>query len=664
MARKSTKKDDGYMQLPLWTPDSDWKPPKLEDLPSWAGAGRIAIDIETKDPFLKKLGPSVRRGGYISGVSFAIEDMGRAFYLPLRHAGGGNMELEPTLAYLRHNASIFKGEVVGANFSYDLDYLLEEGICFPNISRIRDIQIADPLIYEIYNSYSLANIAQRWGLPGKDETLLREAAQAFNIDPKADMHLLHSKYVGPYGEQDALSLLPILRKQEKKIDEEGLWEVYNMESDVLPVLVNMRRRGVRIDEDKLDYISKWALEEESKALAEVKHATGTSIAVGDVWKPLAIVPALEFIGIDIEYTKTGKPSIRKDILEGIHHPVAEKLSWARKVNKVRTTFAESVRTHMVNGRIHCTFNQLPVDRGTDEEDADIRGARYGRLSCVDPNLQQQPARDEFAKMWRSIYVPEEGKLWASNDYSQQEPRMLVHYAELCGFPRAEDAADKYRNDPNTDNHQMMADMAGIPRKPAKSLFLGKCYGMGGAKLCRKLELPTRWGVFFYGQRGKKAQYFINAEDAWECARKEQGRAFEVAGEEGQSIIDTFDSKLPFVHMLAKKCENTAKKEGKIFTIGKRHCHFPTDATGQYDWTYRALNRLIQGSAADQTKHALVQVERAGHFLQLQVHDELCLSVENKEEAEEVAEIMRNCLPINVPSKVDVEIGKSWGDSMG
>ena len=266
-------------------------------------------------------------------------------------------------------------------------------------------------------------------------------------------------------------------------------------------------------------------------------------------------------------------------------------------------------------------------------------------------------------MWRSIYVPEKGKLWASNDYSQQEPRMLVHYAELCKLQRAKEAADKYRTDPNADNHQMMAEMAGIERKPAKALFLGKCYGMGGAKLCDKLELDTRWGVFFYGQYGKKPMYFEEAEHAWEAARVEGGKAFKVAGEEGQKIIDKFDDELPFVHMLAKECEGRAKKMGFIRTIGGRHCHFPRDNTGQFDWTYKALNRLIQGSSADQTKRALVEVEKAGHFLQLQVHDELCLSVENTEEAEQVAEIMRSCMPINVPSKVDVEIGKSWGDSM-
>lgn len=649
------------MQLPLWSPESNWKPPELSDLPSWAGAKRVAIDIETKDPFLKQLGPSVRRGGYIAGISFAIEDMPKGYYLPIRHAGGGNMDLQPTLNYLRENCKNFTGTVVGANFNYDLDYLLEEGIEFPNIEYIRDIQIADPLINELHRSYSFENIAKRYGVPGKDETMLREAAAAHGVSPKGGMHLLHSKFVGAYGEQDAFGLLPILRKQEKIIDEQDLWDIYNLESEVLPVLVKMRRRGVLIDQDRLDGVDMWSLEQESECLAKVKHITGIEIRVGDVWKAEALAPALEYIGIKIERTaKTNKPSIRADILDEIDHPVADALLWARKVNKLRTTFSTSVRRYMVNGRIHCTLNQLPVDKGDDS--GGVKGARYGRLSCQDPNLQQQPSRDEFAKMWRGIYRPEAGMQWASCDYSQQEPRMLIHYAELCKLPKAAQAADQYRSDPETDNHQLMAEMAGIERKPAKELFLGKCYGMGGAKLCTKLGLPTRWGVFFYGQK-KQAQYFENPEAAWELARNEGGKAFEVAGVEGQQIIDKFDKELPFVGKLAKDCQDRARKKGVIVTVGNRHCHFPIDNNGQYDWTHKALNRLIQGSSADQTKRALVEVDKAGHYLQLQVHDELCLSVKDPDEAEAVAEIMRTCVPLNVPSKVDVEIGASWGESM-
>lgn len=625
------------IQLPLWAPQSSWLPPKIIDLPSdWNAFSRVAIDTETYDPNLKTTGISVRTGGHVVGVSLAFED-GPAFYLPIRHKGGGNMLESEVLKYLRYQSANYKGVIVGANLSYDLDWLLEEGLVFNQLKWFRDIQIADPLINELHMSYSLDNIAKRYGFAGKNEALLNEAAAAYGVKPKGGLHELHSQYVGPYAVDDARLPLQIIRQQERIIEEQDLWDIYNLESKVLPVLVKLRRRGVRIDCDKLEYIENWSLAEEAKALKEVEHLCGIKIAVGDVWKAEVMVKPLESLGIQVEYTAKGKPSIRADILDHLEHPVGKALLRARKVNKLRTTFAGSIRTHMVQGRIHCTFNQLPRDDGATDDG--IKGARYGRLSCETPNLQQQPSRDEFAKMWRSIYLPEAGQLWAANDYSQQEPRMLVHFAEIVGLPRAKEAAEKYRTDPNTDNHQMMAEMAGIPRKPAKELFLGKCYGMGGPKLCGKLGLPTKTIV------------------------NRQGKHIVVAGDEGQKIIDRFDEQLPFVRMLAEKCEKTAAQRGYIKTVLGRHCHFPKDENGNYDWCHKALNRLIQGSSADQTKKAMVEADAAGFDIIIQVHDEIAFSVNNKQEGEAAADIMRNCVSLNIPSKVDVEIGPSWGESM-
>ncbi|WP_217468822.1 DNA polymerase, partial [Staphylococcus aureus] len=281
------------------------------------------------------------------------------------------------------------------------------------------------------------------------------------------------------------------------------------------------------------------LDKETEALAQVRSITGHRIAVGDVWKPEVIAPALEHIGIKLNKTSQGKPNIDKELLGSIDHPVADLLERARKVNKLRTTFASSVRDHMVNGRLHGTFNQLR--RQKDDESDGTAGAAYGRLSSEHPNLQQQPARDEFAMMWRAIYLPEEGQHWASNDYSQQEPRMAVHYAclakDLIGHQAwlsAIEARDKYRNDPNTDNHQMMADMAGIKRKDAKEIYLGLSYGMGGAKMCRKLGLPTMMAV-----RGPRFQLFdVNSPEGQRLVA-EGARRFEAAGPEGQALLDTF-----------------------------------------------------------------------------------------------------------------------------
>lgn len=652
------------MQQPLFmTAQSDWVAPSLDSIPCWREAKRIAIDCETRDPDLKALGPGAGRrpNSYMTGISFAIED-GPGAYLPIRHEGGGNLPVDGVLAYLRDQSAYFCGDIVGANLPYDLDYLAGEGVSFGRVRYYRDIQIADPLIYELHNGYSMQAIAQRWGFAGKDEALLRAAAADYGIDPKGDMWRMPARFVGPYAEEDARLPLAILRRQERVIDDEDLWGVYNLESKLLPVLTKLRRRGVRIDVDRLEMIEQWALERETEALAQVRHATGIRIAVGDVWRAQALAPVLEHIGIQVGRTATGKPQIDKELLGSIDHVVAQALERARKVNKLRTTFAESVRNHMTNGRIHCTFNQLRRER----DDGTDGGAKYGRLSCEHPNLQQQPARDEFAGMWRSIYLPEEGQLWASNDYSQQEPRMAVHYASISrgllgdrAWRSAIEARDKYRDDPDTDNHQMMADIAKIPRKSAKVIFLGLSYGMGGAKMCRQLGLPTRSVV-----RGPRWRlYDIDSEEGMRLAMQ-GARTFDAAGPEGQALIDTFNQKVAYVKALARACEARAKSVGYITTLSGRRCRFPKAEAGNYEWTHKALNRLIQGSSADQTKEAMIACDEAGLDTIIQVHDEIAFSVESRAEAEKGARIMRECTPLELPSKVDVEIGQSWGHSMG
>jgi len=633
-------------QIPMFQPKVEWRPPVLAELPSWAGAKRVGVDIETCDPLLKKLGPGVRRGAYITGVSFAIED-GPSHYLPVRHAED-NLPEDAVFNYLIQQSKVFTGSVCGASLGYDLDFLAHRGVVFRKAEWFRDVQVADPLLDELRDSYSLEAIGDRWSVPGKDELLLRQGAEAWGVDPKKEMYKLPARFVGQYAIHDALSPLAILRRQEKMVEEEELWKIYDLESRILPVLVKMRRRGVRIDFEQLAKVESWSEREERECLQKVYDETGVRIKVGDVWKPEALARALEYIGVTVPKTKkTLKPSIDKNMLAGIKHPVARMLERARKVNKLRTTFAESVRNHAVNGRIHCTFNQL---RTTREEGEDSKGGRYGRLSCTDPNLQQQPARDDFAAMWRSVYVPDEGGTWAACDYSQQEPRMLVHFAELAGCLGAQKAGDRYRADPNTDTHVMMSRIIyGYPdseeptkkhRTEAKIVFLGLCYSMGGAKLAHGLQMPTKW-----------------------IKIKNGTKMIEVAGPEAQSILDQFNREAPFVQKMAKLCEETAAKRGYIRTLLGRRCRFPLKDNGkEYDWTHKALNRLVQGSSADQTKAAMVAADAQGKKLQLQIHDEIDLTVYSREEGLEMGQIMRDCVPLRVPSKVDVEMGPSWGEA--
>jgi DNA polymerase I-like protein with 3'-5' exonuclease and polymerase domains len=666
MAKAAAKVGRNDVQVPLFHAlAGDWRPPDVSSLPQWPERGRVSIDFETRDDQIKSLGPGVRRGAYIVGFSFAIEETGFATYIPLRHASGDNVpDPQKALQYLRDQAKRFRGPgtvLTGGNLQYDLDFAEQEGIEF-RPEWIRDIQVADPLINELHDSYSVAAICLRRGIEGKDEAELRQGAKDWGLDPKQELWKLPGRYAFKYGVGDAMKPLQVLKMQDADIAAQELQGIFDLESRVLPVLLKMRRRGVLIDQPHLQRVEDWSIVQGNKALEEVKAHTGRTLSLDDVMKPAAVAPILELIGVRLDTTTLGKPSIDKDLLDKLDHRVAVLLGRARRLYKLRNTFVASVREHMVNGRVHSTFNQL---RGSSAHDNEIegveeeKGARYGRLSSCDPNIQQQPSRDHkadekegltYAKMWRAIYIPEPGMEWAACDFSQQEPRVLTHYAELCGCRKARDFGDKYRKDPKADTYDGLSAMTKTKRGQTKTIYLGLSYSMGGAKLCRSLGLPTVW------KPGR------------------DGKLREMAGPEGEALFRAFHDGAPFIKELNYKIQDAIQERGYIKTLLGRRIHFPkkdiptqNPVTGKmeyYDWSHKGLNRLIQGSSADQTKMAVVMLDEAGHFLQLQVHDEVDASVKGREEGEAMADIMRNAVKLTVPMRVDVEIGKSWGHSMG
>lgn len=648
-------------QLPLFDGSSSWTPPSLSSLPRWADARRVSIDWETRDETLTSLGPGVRRGGEVVGFGFALEDDSgnrRAFYLPIGHHAGGNLSWENVLAYMVEQAAAYRGrDVVGANLSYELDYAWELGIKFRPGVRYRDVQLAAPLCNELYQRYNLEAICQRLGIAGKDETALRDALAAQSRRGKAtknDLWRLHSKHVGPYAERDVLAPLEAMDLLQKDLEAQELLEVWDLETKLLPILVRMRRKGVRVDLSKVDQIAEWSIKREIEALAEVTRLTGVKLGIEDTRKKEARVDALKAIGVELKLTETGQPQLTKDDLDAIDHPVAEFLRTAGKFNYLRNTFCGSIRDQAVNGRIHTTFNQMRASKEGEGEGEG--GARYGRLSSSDPNLQNQPNPEkdpEIGPVWRTIFLPEEGAEWACLDFSQQEPRWLVAFAEQLGLPRAREAAQRFRDDPSTDNHGMMRDLilevtrdeatwGGKPgRTKAKIVGLGLGYGMGDAKLCHDLGLPT------------------------EVIRTKSGRLAEIAGPEGKRIMDAYHQGAPFVREFAKKLEEVAAKFGYVRTVLRRKCRFPEIRPGVWDWCHKAGNRVVQGSSADQTKKAMVDADEAGmDWMQLQVHDELDGSISNRDQARQLAEIMRAAVPCNVPHKVDIECGPSWGEVKG
>ena len=611
----------------MFAPESDWTIPEI--FPKFADDERIAVDLETYDPFLLTSGPGWATGrGHIVGVGVATKDW--KGYFPIRHEGGGNLDEAVVLRWVKNTLSSPKREVIFHNALYDVGWLRREGVDVKG--EILDTMFAAPIVDENRYSYSLDSLGQTYCGEKKDESLLQDAALAWGINPKSEMYKLNSKYVGPYGEQDAALTLKVYHKLKEELKQQGLESIYSLECKLIPLLIEMRWRGVRVNEEKADMISRDLSQKEQKLLVEIKRKYGEDV---NLWANASLQKVFDKNNIPYPRTEKGMASFQRQWLENHEHDLPKMIVQARKFNKARTTFIEKmISEHSYNGRIHAEAHPLRNDSG---------GTVSGRFSYSNPNLQQVPARDpEIGNLIRSIFIPEEGCQWGVFDYSQQEPRLTVHYANQLGLIGARDAVNAYR-DKNADFHQIVADMAKIPRKQAKNINLGLSYGMGKEKLIRELGLG----------------------DA-----------------EAQTLLAQYHEKVPFIRGIQDHCTRVALDRGYIRTLAGRRCHFDLwehkydksvplpleEAKIKYgdtlkrSFTYKALNRLIQGSAADMTKLAMLGLWEEGIVPHVQVHDEVDISIEDNEQAAKVSRIMENCVELAVPLVVDTELGPNWGET--
>ena len=660
MKASKAEKAAGWLQMPLVAPSITWQATPISQMPSWADAKRVCVDVECRDDNLYELGPGVRRGGYVCGIAFAIED-GPAHYLPIRHEGGGNLSEEHVWAYMRDQAAQLTGDIVFNAASYDLDYLWENKVEFPKVKWYRDVQNAEPILDELQHTYGLDAVCARRGLPGKDETELRAHAKAWGIDPKTGLWRLHAGAVGRYAMQDVRAPLALLRAQEKELAEQGLSDTFDLESRVTPPLVRMTRRGLRIDLDELDRVEAWAKERLASYIDQIHHLTG--VRIGSISNAEEVARALRAQGIDVPTRTrkgtgpgTNKPAkieaaVAKLWLQQQTDEVAKAVISGREFAKLLGTYVAGYRKHLVGDRIHPSFKQMRSssdddgDEGGDEEGGS--GARFGRCSAQHPNVQAQMKRSkEILKRWRKVLVADEGKEWISGDFSSQEPRWTVHYAELCRLPGAHSAGNAFRSDPLLDPYKLIVDLVKTGKEPdlgklrddMKEVYLGRCYGMGGGKLAKKLQLPTVWKT-----------------------NDRTGFTFEAAGEEAQEIINRFDKGVPYVKALARLCTKSAQSKGYIIGIDNRRVRFELMDDGKLKDEHKALNKLIQYAAAYQTKKALVQLDAEGFPLQLTVHDEFDYSEDDDDRARHMAEVMCDVHQLRVPSRVDVKKGRSYGE---
>jgi DNA polymerase I-like protein with 3'-5' exonuclease and polymerase domains len=637
----------------------NWQTPR--ELPDLRRVDLVAIDTETLDRGLQaRRGSSWPwRDGYVAGVSLAWREGGdiRALYLPLRHPDSENIACANLTRWLKDLIAVGV-RIATLNGIYDFGWLRTDlGITMPSSDHLEEVGALATTVNENLLEYSLDGLCDHYGLPGKDEVLLRHAIEAAGfvskrkaINTREHIWRLPARYVGPYAEADAVNTLALFEKLNPILDQENTRDAYRLDVDLMPMVLEMRRRGIAIDQDAAEQARDLLLGKRDAALAELSSQLGIAVGMDEInrgsWK------AQVFDAHDISYPRTdkGNPSFsagKRGWMTTHGHWLPRLIAAAGKYDAAGHKFLEGhILKHITGGRIHAEIHPFRADDG---------GARSSRFSYSEPPLQQIPSRDEeIGPLIRSVFLPEVGEFWAKPDASQQEFRFVVHYAAQAELRGAREAVEVYRDNTDADFHDLVAAMTGLDRKMAKNVNFAKIYGASVKKMAEMIGKPL---------------------------------------EDVQEIVAQYDRKMPFVAELSALCQEKATRIGhtvlydgarrhwnlwevpRVYAKGAGPCNIDEAerrvADSEHPWhgqhlsranVYTALNALIQGSAARHTKLWMRAVWREGIVPLLQMHDCLDCSVATREQAELVARLGEQAVALEVPMRVDLKFGWSWGDA--
>jgi DNA polymerase I-like protein with 3'-5' exonuclease and polymerase domains len=629
------------------------------ELPDLRRVDIVALDIETRDDRLRvNMGSGWPFGtGYICGVSVAYRKAGdiSAHYFPIRHPNSANLDPAQVFAWLRDLAAS-KVRIVTQNGLYDWGWLrTDANIVMPPAERLEEIGALATLVDENRKRYSLDALCTWRGIPSKDDTALKEGAAALGLPkrakPAAHLWQMPAHYVGPYAEQDAISTLMLFESLDPVLDQEGTRDAYRLEVDLLPMVLEMRRRGIRIDVDAAEQARDHLAQKRDAAFAELSEKLGACVGIDEIGRNKWLAETFDRHNIKYPRTEKGNPSFTAGTSGWMHrhaHWLPQLIVRADKLNNAAVNFLQHyIIDHVVAGRIHAEIHPHRSDEG---------GTRSLRFSYSKPPLQLMSAHDEtISPLIRGVFLPEEGEVWAKPDISQQEFRFICHYAAELKLPRAQEAVDRYRDKPDTDFHALVAEWTGIERQQAKNTNYAKAFNAGPRKFAAMIGKPEN---------------------------------------EARQIYALYDQELPFVSKLAKHYETQASRFGSIALYDGARRHW-TDWVAWVDWkkgagpcgreeaerrindpahpwyrkgplrrvdTHKALNALIQGSAARHTKLWMRACWRERIVPLLQMHDSLDCSVSTPEQAERVAQLACEAVTLAVPIRVDLAFGRNWADA--
>jgi DNA polymerase I-like protein with 3'-5' exonuclease and polymerase domains len=647
----------------IYTP-SEWIMPT--ELPDLTHETEVSIDTETFDPGLRaNKGPGFfkcdqydNNTGYICGISAAWRN--EKVYIPLRHASRNYFNRALVGQWLKSLVAQNHTRFIFHNFQYDWGWI-QAMFDIPPPALIDDTMAMASIIDENRFSFDLDSLCEWQKVPGKKK---------LNVS-KNELYKLPPEMVGDYAEQDAISTLELYYKLLPILEEENLNAAYQVERELMPITLRMKQKGIRVSTLRAKEIMKSVEEQnykDSEIMANLLEEEGIKIqrntqqdffgrtlpppiSLKDIRSSRWVKKKFEQLDIRIEeFTAKKNPKFDKSVMTGHRHWFPRMVQKIKHQADLADKFLQKfIVAYAHNGRVHPTINQFKSETG---------GAKSHRFSYSDPPLQQMPSRDDaWAPLVRSCFLPEEGEFWCSIDYRQQEYRLIVFVAELLRARGAKKAADRYRNDPSTDFHNYVAQITRLERPRAKDTNFAKAYGAG----IRKFALMTGMDE-----------------------------------DEARDVYNQYDAELPFVREASDRYMNYAAKHGYIKLIDGARNHFnlfepieyrdftepgvpyacPYDEAirrtrnPNHSWygqpikrahVHKAFNRMIQGSAARQTKKAMLDLVKAGYQPVLQLHDELCFSLTDMKQAKECARIMEEAMPvITIPMLTDVKCGPNWG----
>lgn len=585
--------------------------------------------------------------GYVFTFSPNPKD---SYYIPFRHKEGGNVggqrgpqdkegwdgKLHPAEKKLIGLIDVPDTLMFGHNIAFDLKFLSRSGMTAIR-PRIEDSMINAPLLNEYEHSYKLEHLADKAKVAAKKSARMNEYLCAKFPEaaarPKAAMgHYWRlagdDAMAVEYAEGDGTSTWQLRDWQMPQINNQGLNLVHDIESRLIPVLARMSIKGIKIDEDRLDWLQNYVGE-------SIEALMGRFPSGFNVRSPVDVLKWMEKHGhTDWPMTppsKTrpqGSPSMRQDWLE--NSEAGRQIVAVRKLETMKSTFIDPMAEgHLFKGRVHTSYNQLRSDE---------YGTITGRLSCSDPNLQAVPKHDEtMGRLFRSIFIPDEGRIWGSRDYSQMEPRLLAFYAQ-CKL-----LLDGYNAHPPVDAHTAAS--------------MGAC--------------GKRWDTMTPAQRkayrddrGKR----INQTIITGGGKKVLVSKYKVPADEVDEVWDNYHKAMPEIGKLQKRAASQMRREGFVFSLLRRRARLQDS-----DKDYVAVNRLLQVGNADCIKLKMVQIDDylAAHGRPIDmintVHDSLDFQFPEKERHHyaECVSIMENFGPGQViyipglPITTDGDEGSSW-----